>query len=257
MSLHREFRHIRRHLERLAFLVEINAPQEQLMNALDNLTAAVGNLETTASSAEGEIATLKASTNPDDTAALTALTARLQAVTSQLGAAEIAPGVSVPTPLNPGPLFNPSNPPNPTGIDPNTGQPFSNPGIDPVTGLTFDPNRPATTAPTGTPPGPNSPPNTGAPSLANPFANPNPSPTPSVGALSVSPTSIAGAAGIASNQSLSVSGGTPPYSFVSSLADVAVDIVGGVTIAPDAARTGTITVTDSVGATATVSVGIA
>lgn len=63
--------------------------------------------------------------------------------------------------------------------------------------------------------------------------------------LSVSPGTLGLAVGAAVTGQLSVSGGTAPYSFVSSLADVTVDSSGNLGGTPAAAETGTITVTDS------------
>lgn len=70
---------------------------------------------------------------------------------------------------------------------------------------------------------------------------PPPAPVP----LLVSPTSINGSVGQSLTDSLSVSGGTAPYSFSSSLGDVSVDSSGNVTGTPAAAETGSVTVTDS------------
>jgi hypothetical protein len=64
-------------------------------------------------------------------------------------------------------------------------------------------------------------------------------------ALSVEPTSISSAVGAALSGTITASGGTAPYAFSSSLADVSVDASGTLTGTPAAAETGTITVTDS------------
>lgn len=82
---------------------------------------------------------------------------------------------------------------------------------------------------------------------------PAPPPPP---ALAVSPSSITGAVGAGLTATLSATGGTAPYSFSSSLADVTVDANGAVSGTPAAAETGTITVTDSAGASVEVSVTI-
>ena len=63
--------------------------------------------------------------------------------------------------------------------------------------------------------------------------------------LTVSPASISSAHGVAINQRLSVSGGTAPYTFASSLADVHVDATGNVTGTPANAESGAIAVHDS------------
>jgi hypothetical protein len=81
----------------------------------------------------------------------------------------------------------------------------------------------------------------------------NPPPPP---AVSVSPAAISSAVGAGITVSLSVTGGTSPYSFSSSLGDVSVDSSGNVSGTPTAAETGLITVTDSGGLTATVPVTI-
>ena len=76
-------------------------------------------------------------------------------------------------------------------------------------------------------------------------------------ALTVSPTSISSAPGAGITQTLTVSGGTAPYTFASDLADVSVDGSGNVSGTPASPETGTITVSDAAGATAPVSVTIA
>jgi len=81
-------------------------------------------------------------------------------------------------------------------------------------------------------------------------------PAPSPVALSVSPSSISSAVGAAITQSLSVTGGTSPYTFDSSLADVLVDTSGNVTGTPTAAETGDIVVGDSATPSNTVSVPV-
>jgi len=63
--------------------------------------------------------------------------------------------------------------------------------------------------------------------------------------LAVSPTAVTGTAGSAVTGVLSVTGGTAPYTFASSLADVTVDTNGNLGGTPAAAEAGTITVTDS------------
>lgn len=82
--------------------------------------------------------------------------------------------------------------------------------------------------------------------------------TGSTGALTVNPASISSPAGSAISQTLTPSGGDPPYTFTSSLADVTVDGSGNVTGTPAAAESGEITVADSASPanTATVAVSI-
>jgi hypothetical protein len=75
-------------------------------------------------------------------------------------------------------------------------------------------------------------------------------------ALSVSPASITGTAGTAITGTLSVTGGTAPYTFTSSLADISVDASGNLVGTPAAAEAGTITVTDSASTHATASVSV-
>jgi Tfp pilus assembly major pilin PilA len=81
--------------------------------------------------------------------------------------------------------------------------------------------------------------------------------SPPAPALTVDPTSISGTANSGVSATLNVSGGTPPYSFVSSLADISVDSNGVVSGSPTAAETGSIAVGDAAGGSATVSVSIA
>jgi hypothetical protein len=78
-------------------------------------------------------------------------------------------------------------------------------------------------------------------------------------ALAVSPASVASGVGQSISTTLVPSGGTAPYTFSSSLADVTVNAGGEVSGAPTSAETGTITVTDSSTPpqTATVAVTIA
>jgi hypothetical protein len=64
-------------------------------------------------------------------------------------------------------------------------------------------------------------------------------------ALAVSPSTLSLTVGAAASVTLAVTGGTAPYAFSSSLADISVDASGAVTGTPAAAETGTITVTDS------------
>lgn len=72
-----------------------------------------------------------------------------------------------------------------------------------------------------------------------------PATAPTTSPVTVSPASIASPVGTALATVLVASGGTPPYTSVSSLADVSVDALGNVTGTPAAAETGTITVSDS------------
>jgi hypothetical protein len=82
MSLSHEMRRIRHFTERLAFLVEIHAPEEALLAAIDDLTASITTLETTATAVEAEVNQLKSG----DEAALAALNTRVQAVNTGLAA---------------------------------------------------------------------------------------------------------------------------------------------------------------------------
>ncbi len=70
-------------------------------------------------------------------------------------------------------------------------------------------------------------------------------PPPPPSALSVSPASITGSVGAALTGTLSVTGGTAPYTFSSDLADVTVDNSGNYSGTPAAAENGTIRVNDS------------
>ena len=75
-------------------------------------------------------------------------------------------------------------------------------------------------------------------------------PAPAPSTLTVSPASLLITLNQPFNETLSVSGGAAPYTFVSNLPGVEVDTNGGLTGTPTAI--GFIVVTDSVGATVTV-----
>jgi len=70
-------------------------------------------------------------------------------------------------------------------------------------------------------------------------------PPPVATPLAVSPSSITGTVGATLSQTLAVTGGTAPFTFASSLADVTVSATGDVGGTPAAAEMGEITVTDS------------
>lgn len=74
--------------------------------------------------------------------------------------------------------------------------------------------------------------------------NPTP-PAPPASTLTVSPPSLSGAVGQLLAGTLSVTGGTAPYTFSSDLADVTVDGSGNYAGTPAAAENGTIRVNDS------------
>jgi predicted RecB family endonuclease len=101
MSLARDLMHdvraVNRHLGRLRFLLEtaniFPDEREIIMAAIDDLTTAVGNLETASAAAVAEIGTLTSSENET---ALEALATRINTVTSNLTAA--VPPAPTPTP---------------------------------------------------------------------------------------------------------------------------------------------------------------